>query len=109
MRLNAVVSRSVLALVLGAGPCSPVSSEQTGGRLLDEPLSQTSDDRSRMPPAAPEQGKRLIRSTCLDFSVEDPWARPVENLTAVVDLDAHKVIEIIDTGIVPMSTSDGTA
>lgn len=54
-----------------------------------------------------EQGKRLIRSTCLDFSVEDPWARPIENLTAVVDLDAHKVIEIIDTGIVPMSTSDG--
>jgi primary-amine oxidase len=55
-----------------------------------------------------EQGKRLIRSGCLDFSVEDPWARPIENLTAVVDLDARKVIEIIDTGIVPMSTSDGT-
>lgn len=55
-----------------------------------------------------EQGKRLIRSTCLDFSVEDPWARPIENLTAVVDLDAHKVLEIIDSGIVPMSTSDGT-
>jgi len=55
-----------------------------------------------------EQGKRLLRSGCIDFSVEDPWARPIENLTAVVDLDARKVIEIIDTGIVPMSTSDGS-
>lgn len=56
-----------------------------------------------------EQGKRLIRSTCIDSGgVEDPWARPIENLTAVVDLDAHKVIEIIDTGVVPMSTADGT-
>jgi len=56
-----------------------------------------------------EQGKRLIRSTCLDSkNVEDPWARPIENLTAVVDLDAQKVIEVIDTGVVPMSTSDGT-
>jgi primary-amine oxidase len=55
-----------------------------------------------------EQGKRLIRSTCVDASnVEDPWARPIENLTAVVDLDAKKVIEIIDSGIVPMSPSDG--
>jgi primary-amine oxidase len=55
-----------------------------------------------------EQGKRLIRSACLDFSVEDPWSRPIENLTAVVDLDARKVIEIDDTGVVPMSTSEGT-
>jgi primary-amine oxidase len=57
---------------------------------------------------ASEQGKRLIRSTCVDAgNVEDPWARPIENLTAVVDLDAKRVIEVTDTGIVPMSTSDG--
>ncbi len=55
-----------------------------------------------------EQGKRLLRSTCVDSAdVESVWARPIENLTAVVDLDAQRVIEIIDTGIVPMSTSEG--
>ena len=55
-----------------------------------------------------EQGKRLIRSTCVDArGVQSPWARPIENLTAVVDLDAQRVIEVIDTGIVPMSTSEG--
>jgi primary-amine oxidase len=55
-----------------------------------------------------EQGKRLLRSTCLDTkNVENAWARPIENLTAVVDLDAKKVIEVVDSGIVPTSTSDG--
>jgi primary-amine oxidase len=55
-----------------------------------------------------EQGRRLLRSTCVDAAgVESVWARPIENLTAVVDLDEQRVIEIIDTGIVPMSTSEG--
>jgi primary-amine oxidase len=55
-----------------------------------------------------EAGKRLFRVTCLDaFSTNNPWSRPIENLTAVVDLITQQVIEVTDTGVVPTSTSNG--
>lgn len=54
-----------------------------------------------------EAGRRLMRVTCLDTSVENPWARPIENLTAVVDLVNQTVIDVVDTGAVPMSRSNG--
>jgi primary-amine oxidase len=55
-----------------------------------------------------EEGRRLFRVTCLDaFSTNNPWSRPIENLTAVVDLVTQQVIEVTDTGIVPQSDSNG--
>lgn len=55
-----------------------------------------------------EAGKRLFRVTCLDaFSTTNPWSRPLENLTAVVDLVSQQVIDVVDTGAVPQSASNG--
>jgi hypothetical protein len=55
-----------------------------------------------------EAGKRLFRVTCLDAaSTTNPWSRPLENLTAVVDLVSQTVIDVVDTGVVPMSASNG--
>lgn len=50
-----------------------------------------------------EQGKRLFRG--LSYLREDsnnPYARPVEGLIAVVDMNARKVLKLIDTGVVPV-------
>lgn len=54
-----------------------------------------------------EMGRRLFRVTCLDVTASNPWGRTLENLTAVVDLMTKQVIEVVDTGVVPQSTSDG--
>lgn len=56
---------------------------------------------------AAEANRRLFRVTCLDGSVSNPWARPIENLHAVVDLVTRQVIDVVDTGVVPQSTADG--
>lgn len=54
---------------------------------------------------AGEAGKRLLRVACFDESgAETAWSRPVEGLIAVVDLDAGRVIRLIDTGPVPVPT-----
>jgi primary-amine oxidase len=52
-----------------------------------------------------EQGRRLIRVTCFDTSGSQVnfWGHPIEGLHAVVDLDEKKVIQLVDTGIVPVS------
>jgi primary-amine oxidase len=53
-----------------------------------------------------EAGRRLIRVGCFDTSVSgnNIWGRPIEGLHAVVDLDAGKVIRLVDTGRVPLSS-----
>ncbi|HMY75979.1 MAG TPA: primary-amine oxidase, partial [Blastocatellia bacterium] len=50
-----------------------------------------------------EQGKRLFRG--LSYLREDsknPYARPIEGVIAVVDMNARKVIKLIDAGVVPV-------
>jgi len=55
-----------------------------------------------------EEGRRLMRVTCLDVaSVPNPWSRPIENLTAVVDLISKSVIEMYDFGGTPLSSDNG--
>jgi primary-amine oxidase len=51
-----------------------------------------------------EERRRLVKVTCFDTTgaFVDLWSRPIEGLVAVVDLDARKVIRIIDTGVVPI-------
>jgi len=52
-----------------------------------------------------EAGRRLIRVVCFDPAGDrvNVWGRPIEGVTATVDLDERKVIRVIDTGVVPMS------
>ena len=52
-----------------------------------------------------EEGRRLLRVTCFDTagSRSNLWARPIEGLYAVVDLDEKKVFRLVDTGAVPVS------
>ena len=55
-----------------------------------------------------EEGRRLLRVTCFDTAgTSNVWARPIEGLLAVVDLDANKVVRLIDTGPVPVSREPG--
>jgi primary-amine oxidase len=55
--------------------------------------------------AIPElQGKRILRVQCLDLegAKKQIYQRPIENLTAVVDVNAGRVIQLIDDGPVPV-------
>ncbi len=59
-----------------------------------------------------EQGRRLLRVTCVDpRGAQNPWTYTVENLTAVVDLNAQTVLRVVDSGNVgvPRVNSDYTA
>jgi primary-amine oxidase len=50
-----------------------------------------------------EQGKRLFRG--LSYLREDsknPYARPIEGIIAVVDMNARKVLKVVDSGVVPV-------
>lgn len=50
-----------------------------------------------------EAGRRLVRVACYDTAgTPNVWARPIEGLYATVDLDAGKVVRLIDTGTVPV-------
>ncbi len=49
-----------------------------------------------------EEGKRLLKVPCFDLNgTTNPYAKPIEGLYAVVDLNARKVLEVVDTGVVP--------
>lgn len=50
-----------------------------------------------------EAGKRLLRVACFDEDgAETSWSRPIEGLIAVVDLDAGRVLRLIDAGPMPV-------
>jgi primary-amine oxidase len=55
--------------------------------------------------AVPEdEGRRLLDVTCFDTAgTRNVWSRPIEGLVAVVDLDALRVVRLIDTGRAPVS------
>src|SRR5262249_56039634 len=51
-----------------------------------------------------EQGRRLIKVPCVGKPEGSHyWARPIEGLFATVDLKAGKVLDVTDTGAVPVS------
>jgi primary-amine oxidase len=55
-----------------------------------------------------EEGRRLLRVACFDTAgTSNVWARPIEGLLAIVDLDAEKVVRLIDSGPVPVSRDPG--
>ncbi|MCY4417571.1 MAG: primary-amine oxidase [Chloroflexi bacterium] len=56
-----------------------------------------------------EEGKRLV--LCRNFARSSPndngYARPIEGVTAVVDLNSMEVIRVDDYGLVPLPPDDG--
>jgi primary-amine oxidase len=57
-----------------------------------------------------EEGRRLLKVTCFDTTgTRNVWSRPIEGLVAVVDLDAHRVVRLIDNGVVPLSPGQETS
>jgi primary-amine oxidase len=51
------------------------------------------------------EGRRLARVTCFDTrQTRNIRARPIEGLVATVDLAAGKVVQLIDAGVVPLSS-----
>ncbi len=55
---------------------------------------------------AEEEGRRVAKTLCYDMSdARNFWGRPIEGVTAVVDLDTFEVIKLIDTGPVPIPTA----
>jgi primary-amine oxidase len=52
---------------------------------------------------AEEEGHRLVRAECYDGgSAINYWGRPIEGVIATVDLNQHRVVKLVDTGIVPV-------
>jgi primary-amine oxidase len=55
-----------------------------------------------------DKGHRLLKVTCFDTAgTRNVWSRPIEGLIAVVDLDARRVLRLVDTGPVPVSRERG--
>ena len=56
-----------------------------------------------------ESGRRLARGVAyvIDGPGGNPYARPVENLVAIVDRDTGEVIEVQDGEVVPLPTDPG--
>lgn len=55
-----------------------------------------------------EAGRRLVRVACFDRAgTRNVWARPIEGLIAVVDLDEGRVLRLFDRGPVPVSREAG--
>jgi primary-amine oxidase len=51
-----------------------------------------------------EAGRRLLKMPCYDISgaVNNVYARPIEGVIATVDLDAGRVADVLDEGVVPV-------
>lgn len=61
-----------------------------------------------MSDAEKKSGARLLRG--LSYATEgntNAYAHPVEGVVAVIDANARKVIELIDTGVVPLTKASG--
>ena len=55
-----------------------------------------------------EIGRRLVRVACCDGAgTSNFWARPIEGVVAVVDLDERRVIRLIDTDPVTLGGESG--
>lgn len=60
-------------------------------------------------PGEDAAGRRLIRPLIFVRSTEDdnPYARPVEGLVVLVDLDRMEVVDVVDHGVVPLPERPG--
>ncbi len=60
-------------------------------------------------PGEDAAGRRMIRPLIFVRSTEDdnPYARPVEGLVVLVDLDRMEVVDVVDHGVVPLPERPG--
>ena len=58
---------------------------------------------------AEDRGKRLVRALCWIRSEprDNGYARPIENIVAVVDLNRKQLVRLEDYGVVPLPTQNG--
>ena len=55
-----------------------------------------------------EQGRRLLKLPCVGKPTgSNYWARPIEGLFATIDLKTRKVLDVTDSGVVPVSGDAG--
>ena len=55
-----------------------------------------------------EQGRRLLKVPCVGKPTgSNYWARPIEGLFATIDLKTRKVLDLSDSGMVPVSNDTG--
>jgi primary-amine oxidase len=56
-----------------------------------------------------EQGRRMLRVlSFLQHRPDDsPWAHPIDGVVAYVDLLERRVVELVDTGVVPIPEEEG--
>jgi len=55
----------------------------------------------------PEESRRIVKAQMysLEGSGINLYARPIEGVQAIVDLDTQQVIQILDTGVIPVPTA----
>jgi len=55
-------------------------------------------------PGADYDGRRILKVPCYETATasNQPYGRPIEGVFAVVDVNAKTVIDVVDTGIVPV-------
>src|SRR5260370_29479921 len=56
---------------------------------------------------AAEEGHRLVRAECFDAVALNFWGRPIEGLIAVVDINSRRVMQLVETGVVPIPKRPG--
>jgi len=53
------------------------------------------------------ESRRLLKVPCYDArGISNVYGRPIEGVMALVDLDRNVVVEVVDSGVVPISTAD---
>ena len=52
----------------------------------------------------PEETRRIVKAQMyyIDGSVINLYARPIEGVQAIIDLDERRIVKLIDTGVVPV-------
>src|SRR5229473_3383981 len=56
---------------------------------------------------AAEEGHRLVRAECFDAAALNFWGRPIEGVIAFVDINNRRVMQLVDTGVVPIPKAPG--
>jgi len=61
-----------------------------------------------MSAAEKKSGLRLLRALAyLSVGNKNPYAHPVEGVVALVDANHKKVLDVVDTGVIPVATAKG--
>jgi primary-amine oxidase len=57
--------------------------------------------------SVPTERRRLLKVPCYDArGTSNVYGRPIEGVMALVDLDRRAIVELVDSGLVPISSAD---